>query len=120
MANPRTVKRALRRLALGAEPPTPADHRRTIRAGADALASVEDAAAFFERSGESDLRAAVATAERRADDDAARAGRRVLARVERYRRAAADAVLNPPADADDHFRPGRTTPLPSGCQGGSR
>ncbi|WP_129114988.1 hypothetical protein [Halegenticoccus tardaugens] len=148
MANPTAVKRALRALAERRDRRGGRDYRDEIRAGADAMDAVVDAAAFCEghddggrRGGNRDgdglrrLRAAVRAAERRGDRDAARRGQRALAVVERYRRTVercrrvageprTDTAVEP-ADDDgirrpDHFRPGRTTILPGRSQGWDR
>lgn len=122
MADPTVVKRALRRLAY--ERSTDASsHRRLIERASDALASVDDAAAFCTSVGTAGLRAAVRQADERGERDLVRQGRETLSTLQTYRQAAAGVETGDetnPSDPVDHFHSGRGTPLPGAGQGGDR
>lgn len=123
--DPIAVKRALRALTAGTAPPrdsdTPSVYSDTSLVDSDArplaadssrqspttvvdraheaLADVATAAAFVADDGLVQLRGAVTVADRAGDHETARAGQRVLASIERYRRSA----------AGDHFHLGHGT-----------
>jgi hypothetical protein len=89
----RVVRRALRALADGTAPRNREScaYRSVIDEAVGALDRVTDAASVVGDAGR--LRRAVDAAERRGDEATAARGRRVLADVERYRRAAAGGDL---------------------------
>ncbi|WP_117592066.1 hypothetical protein [Haloprofundus halophilus] len=97
MATPNEVRRALRTLAAGERRDdgrlprageAVAEARETIREAVEASDDVESAATFFADGGVERLRDAVDVSSRAGDLAVRREGERVLALVERYRRAA--------------------------------
>ena len=95
------VRRALRALADGTAPDgtAPAAYRRIVDEAAASIECVEDAASLLADDPDR-LRRAVSAARERGDESTAARGRRVLADLARYRRAAAGEPLD---EAGDHL-----------------